>query len=249
MTDYPGTSMLELTGKYARGRVALIDTVELPKCSPYQWRVAQTIRANGRLGNSYVVAGRSDSGLIRLHTLITGYRRTDHINGDGLDNRRANLRPAMPPQNAANRGPRPGTVSQYKGVHWEESLGKWRPQIKDGPDRPNLGVFTDERDAALVYDAAAREAFGEFAWLNFPEVTGPPPRPDRSGFSSDFWGVSRYRSGKWKAYITVRGKRQHLGYYTDEIEAARVHDAAAREAFGDSYYRLNFPGATREAAS
>lgn len=97
----------------------------------------------------------------------------DHINGDGLDNRRANLRVCSRRDNNCNASKAPGKSSRYKGVSL--SYGKWRAAIRGGPVMPNgwrkgivLGYFSDEEDAARAYDAAAVRYFGEFARLNFP---------------------------------------------------------------------------------
>jgi hypothetical protein len=113
----------------------------------------------------------------------------DHRNGSGLDNRKANLRPATHQQNMFNCGKRSTykgkpTVSSLKGVTWDKSCGRYKAQIaKDGVNY-NLGYFDDPRKAALAYDYAALEMFGEFAWTNFTYEEGGQPslredhRPD-----------------------------------------------------------------------
>jgi hypothetical protein len=95
--------------------------------------------------------------------------QVDHINGDGLDNRRCNLRLATAQQNRFNTRSR-GGVSPYKGVWLDHSTGKWRAAIKFDRRRFGLGSFRGEEDAARAYDAAATEMFGEFARLNFPAM-------------------------------------------------------------------------------
>jgi hypothetical protein len=113
---------------------------------------------------------------IRLHSYLTGYPRVDHINGNGLDNRWHNLRPANDHQNSANRRKISGSSSHFKGVSWCNRDNIWKAQIEvnsepgnrtAGYRRPiNLGHFTSEEEAAHVYDKAAIEHFGEYALTN-----------------------------------------------------------------------------------
>lgn len=87
----------------------------------------------------------------------------DHINGLKWDNRRSNLRLATAAQNAANRPLKPNK-SGYKGVYW---IGySYQAATMRKGKRIALGRFKDPKDAARAYNAAALEAFGEFAVLN-----------------------------------------------------------------------------------
>lgn len=107
---------------------------------------------------------------VLMHVLLSGHPGVDHINRNGLDNRRSNLRPATSSQNAANRPPQRGGSSQYKGVGWNKAAGKWKSKIRVDYRYIHIGYFDDELSAAKAYDARARAAFGEFAYLNFPEL-------------------------------------------------------------------------------
>lgn len=117
----------------------------------------------------YRVDGREIS--ICMHKLITGWPHTDHINHDGLDNQRANLRPAAAAQNGHNTRPQFNHSSQYKGVTWHRKNKKWQVTIKANGVNRYLGCFAEEIDAAATYDAVALETFGSYAYLNFPKVT------------------------------------------------------------------------------
>jgi len=97
-------------------------------------------------------------------------RIVDHINGNGLDNRRSNLRAATCTQNHANNRKSAKKFSSiYKGVCWHKAARKWTAQSKDRRIKTHLGCFITEQEAAMAYDVAAKAQWGEFARLNFPE--------------------------------------------------------------------------------
>lgn len=105
----------------------------------------------------------------RLHTFLTGWPLVDHINGDGLDNRRANLRPATASQNNANKKISRRNTSGYKGVAWHAASGRWRAYLGVNGKQKSLGYFADPAEAGRAYDTAALAHYGEFAVLNFPK--------------------------------------------------------------------------------
>lgn len=88
----------------------------------------------------------------------------DHINHNGLDNRRANIRIATRTQNMRNGRGWKKRKSYFKGVH--SAGGKWKAQITVNGIRHNLGSFHSQEEAAMAYDVAAKSFFGEFAFLN-----------------------------------------------------------------------------------
>jgi hypothetical protein len=90
----------------------------------------------------------------------------DHVNGDGLDNRRSNLRTASFAGNAHNRGLSSNNRSGFKGVGFESKTGRAVAYIKLGYRTRRLGTFDTPRDAALAYDEAALRLHGEYARTN-----------------------------------------------------------------------------------
>jgi hypothetical protein len=161
-----------LHGEKARGRVALVDDADYDLVIPYHWMVRESVRprwTETSYAVGYLPGGPGRKPRILMHTLLTGWPRVDHQDRNGLNNQRQNLRPATASQNGANRRPRPGHSSQYKGVGWHEVNGMWRARIRFQGTLRHLGNFTDETAAAKAYDAAARELFGDFARPNFPE--------------------------------------------------------------------------------
>ncbi len=93
-------------------------------------------------------------------------RCVDHIDGSRTNNHWENLRYATHSGNLMNKRRRMDGSSLYKGVSWDKRSGKWVVRIKTGGVNKNLGLFEDEREAAEVYNAAARAYFKEFAKLN-----------------------------------------------------------------------------------
>lgn len=93
----------------------------------------------------------------------------DHINGNGCDNRRENLRLATKSQNLSNQGKQQHNTSGFKGVTWHNQRHKWIAQIGSNGKHMYLGVYLTKEEAARAYDIAALKYHGEFAKLNFPE--------------------------------------------------------------------------------
>lgn len=164
------TVEVPLGGRKAAGRVALVDDADWSLVSRYRWHVMNTEPGKGGpyAATSVYRPGRNPR-VVKMHILITGQRGLDHANGNGLDNRRANLRPATNSQNGANRGPNRNSTSGFKGVTPDPSPTKpWRAQINHGGRVRTLGRYNTPEDAARAYDAAARKAWPGFARTNFP---------------------------------------------------------------------------------
>jgi hypothetical protein len=152
-----------------------------PNTGEFVWRVATTncVKAGQRAG-SVAALGYVHIGLVgktfRAHRLAWLYihgewpaKDLDHINGDKRDNRIANLRLATRPQNCANMGPHKGNKSGVKGVSWCTRDKRWIAGIRINGKRKHLGSFSSIADAAAVYERAASERFGEFAWKGGPQ--------------------------------------------------------------------------------
>jgi len=94
---------------------------------------------------------------------------TDHINGDRLDNRLANLRICTTTQNQQNSRKKINNTSGYKGVTFDKGRGRrmWKAQTRYEGHYLHIGYFADAKEAAIAYDEKVRELFGEFARTNF----------------------------------------------------------------------------------
>lgn len=160
-------------------KYATIDRSDLPLLDGViRWRAFKSAR-----GPWYAVGWDQENRRhVLLHRLIAGCRSTaeqvDHISCDGWDNRRSNLRLATNQQNSFNaRKTTKPTSSRFKGVYWSRRAKGWAAQIKVNGKAKFLGCHKVEEEAARVYDAAARQYFGEFARTNFDDI----PRTLKAG--------------------------------------------------------------------
>lgn len=149
----------------------IVDDDDFDHLSKFTWRV-QGI--NGVKYASRCVTASDQESLkyptsVKMHREIMGIvlqrdKVVDHINHDGLDNRKVNLRVCDGYQNQGNRRKKKLCASKYKGVCW--GYKKWRAYIKTAGKRIELGSFLLEDDAARAYNEAAVKYFGEYAHLN-----------------------------------------------------------------------------------
>lgn len=102
-----------------------------------------------------------------MHNLIMGEKGVDHINRNGLDNRRCNLRVVSQRTQMANQGSRGGS-SRFKGVTWRKERKKWCAKIQVQGKWHHIGYFDDEIEAAKAYDQVALQWHGDNACLNLP---------------------------------------------------------------------------------
>ena len=145
--------------KLTKGKIALVDDDMFDLLSKHKWHALSSKYASFEIGGE----------IVRMHRLVINAKEcefVDHIDGNTFNNQRNNLRIATKSQNAMNMKNVRHT-SQFKGVCWHKLAKKWMAQIKCNYKRIYLGIFKEERDAAIAYDKAAIEHFGEFARLNF----------------------------------------------------------------------------------
>lgn len=147
--------------------VALVDDEDYELVNRYHWT---TIDKKGDGQKLYAVRSYRINGRRyrqSMHTLIMSISDDlDHIDHNGLNNQRNNLRIATIGQNARNRQPMKGGSSKYKGVDWFDREQAWRARITTNGHVRFIGNFSSETEAALAYDIAAEVEHGEYASLN-----------------------------------------------------------------------------------
>lgn len=151
-----------------QNKIALIDDTDYEVVRHYHWYTRKTPHNYYAVTHSYRGGKRTTLAMHQLIMPCNAGQQIDHIDGNGLNNQKANLRICTHQENNWNRHYTYGT-SKYKGVSW--SRGKWQATIKVNNKAKFLGYFTDEKEAAAAYNEAALEYFGGFARLNtFEEI-------------------------------------------------------------------------------
>ena len=156
-----------------KGKEALVDDADYEYLMQWKWYPVNSGSGhklyacrNRRMVNYTYERGTCKMHKVEARRMGLPYCRVDHWNGDGLDNRRRNLRPATNSLNLANRGPQANNTSGYKGVTWDRERQKWMAQIAIQGRHIFLGRFDDKCEAAQAYNEAASKHFGAFAVLN-----------------------------------------------------------------------------------
>lgn len=138
-----------------------IDDEDFEKVNKYKWSVSFTDKL-------YVSHNRKNGIKMSLHRYLLNFPKQviDHKNGNGLDNRKENLRLCTHAENFRNRDKSVTNTSGYKGVTWNKQHRKWMAQISINYKRKTIGVFHSKDQAAIAYNIAALKYHGEFARLN-----------------------------------------------------------------------------------
>jgi len=160
----------------SQGAFAIVDDNDFLTVSRFNWHLKKDARKT-----SYAVRNNKrglSPALIKMHRVIAEANPgqiVDHVNGNGLDNRRRNLRIATPSLNQANRRVAIGRhgvkgvhyipYTQNKGKRWDRAK-PWKAEITVSRRTISIGYFKTKDEAAAAYDVAAKRYFGEFAATN-----------------------------------------------------------------------------------
>ena len=185
----------------------------------------------GSVGKKYYGLGlyKNDKGKnMKIHILVAmaflghvpdGTHKivVDHNDNNRLNNHLSNLQLISHRENVSKD--KKNGASQYSGVTWHKATNKWRSQIRIGDKRKQLGLFISEEEAHEAYQNALK-IYHDGGDLSFMEIRIPT-----SQYSGVTWDKN---TNKWKSYITINGKKKHLGSFTSEEEAAEAYQNALK---------------------
>jgi hypothetical protein len=152
-----------------QGFVALVDDGDYEELNRWKWHASKTSDIFYAIRKARVDGNRQN---ISMHRQILNFpsgMEVDHIDGNGTNNRRANLRICTHAENTHNQKLNRVNTSGFKGVSYHNVTKRWRAYLKFNRKYIWLGSYDSPHDAAVVYDINARVFFGEYARLNFPE--------------------------------------------------------------------------------
>ena len=227
--------------KLTNGTQVLVDEDDYYVQDHYEWRYMDSGWGSGYAARSVWENGRSVVKL--MHREIMGAESgqiVDHRNGNGLDNRRKNLRLCDSSKNSANQPKRSDSASPYKGIT-KTRQGRWTAYIRFQGEKITLGTFGTAKKAARVYDSAALTLFGEFAQTNFKDSEAKPleqilaerpkrryrNKPRNQGSGVHFLE----KTGLWVArYNLGNGEREYLGAFKEKKDAEEAVAARKKRA-------------------
>lgn len=243
------------------GWVAKVDDEDYKIISQLKWHVVKW----GKCFYALHTGPRDEYGKqhpISMHRMIMEAKigeQIDHKNRDGLDNRKCNLRKCSTKENIRNCGLSSRNKTGYKGVRYSKERDYYTCRLDAKEHKIYLGIFENKEEAALVHDEAAEIYYGEFAYLNFPEIPSSERnipyevkcrinkivRPSmRRNNSSGYRGVKWHKRSKlWYVCININKKRIYIGSYKSKILGALNYDDHAKRLLGNKA-KLNFPSYT-----
>jgi hypothetical protein len=153
----------------SQGQVGIIDLEDLGRVDSFKGKWYAARRRNKTISDIYYVQGavtiNGKQKTIQLHKWLLDLENRwtiDHINHNGLDNTRENLRVCTAKDNCQNRRAYGGKSSKYKGVAYRKDNGMWRVMIRIDDKLMHLGQYTSETEAAKRYDEEAKKYFNEY---------------------------------------------------------------------------------------
>lgn len=144
-----------------QGKVAIVDDEDYKWLNQYRWYASHEKRSKNR-DLFYAYSKFKGESSVPMHREILGVKKgqiVDHIDGDGLNNQKHNLRLVSQRQNCQNKHIKKS--SKYPGVCWNSRTKKWISGIRINQIKKQLGVFKTEKEAFEAYKKAVHEYTGE----------------------------------------------------------------------------------------
>lgn len=217
----------------SQGKLAFVDDEDFePLLKLGRWSYSE----NRRGGNGYA-DNEKEGGMHRCVMLMHGHdlieKVVDHVDRNGLNNQKNNLRVCNDTQNKANRRVDKANKSGYRGVRFDPRINRWTAKIIVNGKSRSAGSYEDARTAAIARDILAKRVRGDYAAINVPDATveetqrithlldNPKFRQKRK---SRFHGVSTTKTGKWRCYVSIKRGQQNIGTFDNETMAAKIRD-------------------------
>jgi hypothetical protein len=151
--------------KLTQGFVALVDDEDFEYLDQFKWYAHKG--RNSFYAHRNIKTGVDKQTTILMHKeIIKTKLHIDHIDHNGLNNQKINLRECTCQQNCMNRNPHKNSYSEYKGVSYIKRLRKWQASICISQKQKYLGIYKSEIEAARAYNKTAIELFGVFSNIN-----------------------------------------------------------------------------------
>lgn len=221
---------------------AIVDEQDFDKIKDYKWSSIFC----GKAKSPYAVSSHFGK-IVYMHRIVMGAKSdqfVDHIDGNGLNNSRENLRFATNSQNNMNQSKRLDNTSGHKGISWCPDREKYQVYINIDRKRKSLGRYKTLEEAIYVRDRAVKSHYGEYARENSSLPQNAEIKPQRaiprtlrrigSNNSSGKTGVTKHR-GRWLATITIDGKPKRIGLFAELENAIAAREKAEREYFPEYF--------------
>ena len=218
---------------------AIVDEQDFDRVNQYKWYSID----NDGTGKRCYATCKIGKSTVYMHRMVVGAQggeSVDHIDGNGLNNSRSNLRLVTQSQNNMNQRVREDNTSGHKGISWCPDREKYQVYINIDRKRKSLGRYKTLEEAIYVRDQAVKSHYGEYARENssLPEEVQIEPqraiprtlRRTGGNNSSGKTGVTKH-GDKWRAVITVDGKVKQIGIFAELDNAIAAREKAEREYF------------------
>jgi hypothetical protein len=224
--------------KLTQGQFALVDDENFELVNKYNWVIK--VASKTLLYAQANVEGK----LIKMHKLILKTNKIiDHINNNGLDNRKSNLRIVSTKENAINSRKRKTNTSGKTGVYWDKVRNKWSATITVNYKTIHLGRFSSFEEAKKVRQENELKYFGKLKKESEVFDIKLQGKTKNHFYRKQYNSSNKYKgvnlvNGKYRVRILINGKRTYIGHFNSELDAAKCYIKKFKELYGVNPYEL-----------